>query len=221
MTIDVIIVSDAKNPMLKRMTQNAILSLHNSDGVIKFNPIVIEAKNVIFNGAKTYGYDFPFNYNKCLNYGASKCSNDIILFCNNDLIFSHGFMRGLLMAFKMGYKSVSPINPGCMWHKGFKVGNQIIEGYQTGVHVAGWCIGMTRDAYNRIGGFDETVSFWYSDNLYCEQIKTANVKHCLVCNSVVFHIESKTLETKGVRDYHDMTEGQKKKYNIAKERYNI
>jgi len=130
-------------------------------------------------------------------------------------------MRGLLMANKMGFQSFCPINPGCMWHKQFRTGNHIIKGYETGTHVPGWCIGMTRETFKKIEGFNEEVMFWYSDNIYCEQIKSQEIPHCLVCNSIVFHIESKTLATKTDKEYNEYTRNQLSKYHDAKKRYNL
>jgi len=213
MIIDVVIVSDAKTATLKKVTQNAIRSLHHSDNKIRFNPVIVESKSVKYINAKVLNYDFEFNYNKCLNYAAGVCKNDIILFCNNDLIFTYGFMRGLLMARKMGYDSFSPISPGCGWHLDYKVGDYVIEGYDIGRNITGWCIGMTRSTYDTIGGFDESVSFWYSDNLYGKQLQSNNLKHCLVCNSVVFHRESATLNTLTQKKIAEYTVEQNKIYN--------
>ena len=220
MTVDVIIVSDAKNSSLRRTTENALRSLHHSDDTIKFNAIVIEAnKEVSYKKATTVYYDFDFNYNKCLNLGASKCNNDVILFCNNDLIFSQGFMRGLLMANKMGYESFCPISPGCEWHKDYRVNNCIVDGYEIGKQIPGWCIGMTRKTYKKIGGFNEDVMFWYSDNIYGEQIKAKGIKNCLVCNSIVFHLGNKTLNSITRKLSAEYTSGQEGIFNKAKLKY--
>jgi hypothetical protein len=64
---------------------------------------------------------------------------------------------------------------------------------------------------------NEGVSFWYSDNIYGEQIKHAGVKHALVCSSFVTHLGSSTL--RAVRDpkmKRRLTTEQKKSFEVQK-----
>ncbi len=220
MTIDVIIVADSRNSRLRRITTTAIRTLLASDDVIKFNIVVVEGnKSVSHANVTTLHYDFPFNYNKCLNYGLSHTSNEIVMVCNNDLVFTGGFMRGILMAMKMGYDSVSPISPGCDWHKNFDTGNYVVDGYDIGKHIAGWCIATTRNVIRKIGGFDESVDFWYSDNLYARQLKTNGFKHCLACNSLVYHVQSSTLKTLPKSKLVHYTQGQLESYQEGLKKY--
>ena len=74
---------------------------------------------------------------------------------------------------------------------------------------------------DRIGGFDYPVNFWYSDNVYAEQLKAAGIKHALVGNSIVRHLESQSLRkvVKG-KVRIDMQKGQYKIFEqYKKEKY--
>jgi len=88
-------------------------------------------------------------------------------------------------------------------------------GYQVRFHIAGWCIGVDREMFKAIGGFNEAVRFWYSDNLYAEQLKIADVKHALVCNAFVKHIDfgSKTLKSLSSQEEMKLTRAQKNIYD--------
>ena len=211
--IDVLILSNAKDVQCMNITLNALISLRNAKNVTPFNIVVIEQqKNITYDGVKTLHYDFKFHYHKCLNYAISKTKNKHIVMCNNDLEFEDYWADKLMIAFGMGYRSLSPY---CRRSHKVDSGDHLYEGYIVGVHILGSCIAVERNVIKEIGGLNEDVEFWYSDNIYGEQIKKAKVKHALVCNSFVTHTASSTLNTVANMERRRITGGQKKKYQKA------
>jgi len=216
MTYDVIILSYSKTKQHKQITLDCIKSLVEAKNRIKINIIVLESydASVNFKNTKTIFYQQEkFNYNHSMNYGFSLTNSDYVFFCNNDLIFSDGWADACYHVFKMGYDSLSPYCSAS--HPRFtRTGDYLVSGYQVGFHVSGWCIGVDRKMFKRIGGFNEAVRFWYSDNLYAEQLKIEGVKHALVCNSLVLHLDmgSKTLQTVPNRERASLTSVQRRIY---------
>ena len=92
-------------------------------------------------------------------------------------------------------------------------------GYEIGKHVLGWCIIVDRIVMDKIGGFDTPVSFWFSDDVYAEQIKAAGIKHALVGTSRVRHLTSKSLRNSMVvagKERANMQRGQGKLFKQYK-----
>jgi hypothetical protein len=215
MTYDILIPSNAKTKELYDLTAGVIKNLREVEDVIKYNIVIIEQqKDKDYGDVTTLHYSFPFNYHKCLNYGVSKTENPHIVLCNNDLAFSKGWAENLHKGFLMGYRSLSPycLRASPRW---FPKGQHVVEGYNIGIHITGWCIAVERSVIKDIGGLSEAVDFWYSDNIYGEQIKRAQIRHAIVCCSYVTHTISATLNTNTTGDKHSLTGEQKKKYDEA------
>jgi GT2 family glycosyltransferase len=51
----------------------------------------------------------------------------------------------------------------------------------------GWCIVIKKTALNKILPFDEQFDMYYQDNDYSEVIKSKDIKHALVRNSIAVH----------------------------------
>ena len=77
--MEVVIISDAKNPYLRGLTEQAIAT----SGV---RCIVVEKQPIDYENAITIHYDFDFNYNRCLNLGYRR-TVDNVCFANNDVLF--------------------------------------------------------------------------------------------------------------------------------------
>lgn len=214
--IDVLIPSYAKSETLKEVTDNCLKSLFESSEKVRFNAVVLEQNEEVEYDVTTLHYDFPFNYNKVLNYGISKTKSPYIILSNNDVHFHKGFAEALLRVFDMGYLSISPYCPKA--HKEFETGNHIIKGNITGKTLPGWCIAVKRDIFKIIGKLNEDVEFFFSDNAYCEQLNQAGITHALVCNSFVTHLGSKTFDVMDKDFRANMGWGQKVNFNIAKEK---
>jgi len=202
------------------MTRNAIRTATLNAGM-KIGKIVVVEECLTARpqpGTKMLYYDFEFNYNKCLNLGFSVCNSKYVAFCNNDLYFD---VNWAINAVSAGYLSVSPTAKHTF--KG------VVEGYTVGSsrkkqgQILGWCIIVDRVVMEMIGGFDTPVKFWYSDDVYAEQLKAAGIKHALVGNSRVKHFTSRSLNNAKVvkgRERAGMQRGQYKIFEqYKKEKY--
>ncbi len=218
-SIDIVFVTNSKKSPLWSMTRNAIRSARENAGMQIGEIVVVEECRTAREqpGTKTLYYDFEFNYNKCLNLGFSVCESKYIAFCNNDLYFEQNWAKNAIYAMEThGFLSVSPSPKNIS--DGLKVG------YEIGKQVLGWCIIIDRVVMEMIGGFDYPVNFWYSDDVYAEQLKAAGIKHALVNNSLVRHLTSRSLLNKAVvkgKSRMDMQKGQEKIFEqYKKEKYN-
>jgi len=216
MTFDIVILSYGKTKEHIQTTNDCIASLKKAKNKIGVNIYVLESfnENIKYDGVENFFYQQQkFCYNASMNKGFELTTNNYVFFCNNDLIFYDGWADACYNAFAMGYKSVSPYCP--VTHPKFaNQGKKLEVGYQVGFHVAGWCIGVERKMFQKLGGFNTAVDFWFSDNLYAEQLKLADVKHALVCNSIVKHLDcgSKTLKTLKKHEMDELTRKQRRKY---------
>jgi len=210
--IDVVIVSNAIDSSKADMTMQAArtaLRDQQVDGVV----IVEQQTHRQYDGhgITTIHYDFPFNYHRCLNYGVQYTDAPYIALCNNDLVFSDDWANRLLHGMN-GHLSASPWSDNVhnmLW------GNINFNpvGWDVRSIVCGWCIVIHESVLDRIGGLHEGVTFWYSDNLYAEQIKKAGIKHILVRGSKVKHLETQTLN--GHPLLNEYTGGQFEAYQNA------
>lgn len=215
--IDVIIVSNACDNEKKKLTQNAVYTVRKSACRVR-NVVVIEQKKGIkFESAETLNYNFDFNYNRCLNFGIDHCINSfdskLLALCNNDLVFHTGWVGEII-------KSMNENNCGSASPYFKKLHSEIFPnlngdkiGYSVRSILCGWCIVVTRKTIEAIGRLCEDVSFWYSDNIYAEQIRCKNIKHVLSLKSRVDHLESRTLF--GSSRLNEYTNGQLKAYKEA------
>lgn len=206
-SIDIVMVANNFRIDLWTMTKNALRSATENAGMKVGEVLTIEQNRKARPQSigRTIYYDFPFNYNKCLNLGKSICTSQYIAFCNNDLYFEKGWAKNAVQAMKEGgYLSASP--------SGRHVFKGVIEGYDVGKQILGWCIIADKRLFDIIGDFSEVVYFWYSDDVYAVQLRCAGIKHILVGNSKVRHFVSKThhkiKDEKGGRA--DRTTGQHK-----------
>jgi GT2 family glycosyltransferase len=138
MTIDVIILSYAKNDSIVEMNNNCINSLNSSSDSHKFNILLIETEST-----KEYRYPqenvkviqpgIEFNYNKFLNIGFKECKNDWVLISNNDTIYHKNFLENMIDANQIDNDilSMSPMDDAWHRHKLFDKTNQIYYGYRT------------------------------------------------------------------------------------------
>lgn len=206
--LDVVIISYAKNRQIQLMTQNAINTCISGAKGIKINVIVVESqKNVKYNNAKTVYPDFAFNYNAYGNFGIKHGTAHYVMHANNDLLFKTGWLSELI---KANHPLVSPKEPRDSRQRDIKV-NEI--GDVTGRHLSGWCFMMDRSLWEKIGGFDEDVNFYCSDDVVIEQCKVFDVKPMLVVNSIVHHLVSTTLKTATPNERKVLTDDQVKIFN--------
>lgn len=227
MNIDVIMLTLTNSDELFEMTQSAINSLHNSEKTFKFNVILLES-----NHQSTYNYQNcttlflgdtgKFNYNRSMNYGidyTSNSGNEFVVLCNNDLIFHKGWFSEIYK-YKNYADSFSSWNNYDDWHNKYIPNvtklTPFIEGYRIAHEMTGWCFVVKRKVFESFR-LNEGVDFWYSDNVYVDDLQKNGFKHILVRNSYVDHICSKTYKTLSKEEQENVTKEQLDKYNKIKE----
>lgn len=213
-TIDVIILSYAKNDEIINMNNNCINSILNSTTNYKFNIFLIETdltKEFEYpqENVKVIQPGLEFNYNKFLNIGLKECKSDWILISNNDTIYHKGFIERMFDIYNFNNEilSMSPMDDDWKWHANFDRNIDFFYGYRTSFEVAGWSILINKSVFEKIGEFDEQFSFWYQDNDYANSLIKNNIKHALVTNSKVTHLVSKSHDLIDQEKIFEMTGG--------------
>lgn len=198
--VDVVILSNAYRPQMEEMTKNTISSCLRGANELPINIIVIEQNEKIkYGNATTIHKTDDFHYNKFANFGAGQGSADWIMIANNDLIFQNGWLHSLITARE---PVVSPKDPKHPRQKDITVNT---KGVDCGTHFSGWCFMIQRELWNMIGGFDECVNFWFSDNCVIEQVLALGIKPMLVPSAIVEHLGSTTLKGLGKAEQDDKT----------------
>lgn len=195
--VDVVMLSRAPTKELWGMTQRAIDSCIAGANSLPVNVIVLEQEAVEYRNAKTIHMPEEFNYNAFANRGAELGFAEWIMVANNDLVFSDGWLHHLLAA---DHPVVSPRCPRDL-RQAHVTTNTI--GSNTAEHFSGWCFMIKRSLWHDIGGFDEDVAFWCSDDAVIQQVLAQATPPMLVPDSVVQHLGSVTL--KQVENYEDLT----------------
>lgn len=202
--MDVVIVSDAtksggNKTDLERfgMTQKAVNTVR-SPGT---NVIVIEKSSfATYSSADTFRQSSTpkakgkkgFNYNSCLNFGASFGNAGYICFSNNDVEFPPDFADMVVRAMKeQSLDVVSVADQHGHWHPDI---------------ISGFCFVMRRDAWVKIGKLKEKYRFWCADNVVTEQIKEQGLKWGKLPIKVN-HLVSRTLAT--------LPDGMKEKFTTS------
>ena len=222
--LDIVIISFAKNIEFRKTTEACVQSLLLSEQNIKFNVFIIESNNKEkylslkkFKNVKIVNPTTPFGYNKYLNIGISLGKSEYICLCNNDLIFKKGWATSIINAMNNDPFLLSASPYSTIPHKskfGLEISNTVEYGHTIRRYLAGWCIFQKRKIYDIIGNLDEQFIFWYADDDYAYTLKEKNLSHALVLNSVVEHIESKTLNSESISTRQKLTHDQKKIFNL-------
>lgn len=185
--MDVVILSKASRAELHEMTQRAVTSCIENAGAPVNVWVMEQVPGVTYDGAHYTVYMFePFAYNMFANQGAQLGLAPWIMVANNDLVFEPGWLPPLLAA---GNPVVSPICPAEKRQRGVTVN---LRGTQIGTHFSGWCFAITRELWERIGGFDEDFTFWCADDAVVQQVIAQGVEPMAVPASRVLHLGSAT-----------------------------
>lgn len=204
--VDVIVLSNAKTHGLRRMTQQTINTCRSGANGLPVRVFVLEGRRGIkYQGAKVLPSVEPFHYNKAANLGARAGDAPWIMIANNDLQFENGWLHELLAA---GWPIVSPHNPGDPRQANLEANE---TGDVTGRHLSGWCFMIKRDMWEDIGGFDEQVRFWCSDDVVVQQCLKLGTHPMVVPTARVRHLGSATLKSE--TGAQELTWGQVKIYN--------
>ena len=213
--VSAIIISDLR--LNKELTNETIKSLKNSESDINFEVIVVEGDteaDINYEYNTLTQQNTPFNYNNSLNIGIEKSSHDIILLLNNDLVFEENWLTEIISAMDKNPEilSTSPLSPESNRLLGGVKTIEPVFGYEIAKHLAGYCIVIKKEVIERIGKIDERVDFWYSDNIYAEQLKKVKIKHALIPKSKIIHLRSKSLNKLDKNKYNFFTKGQINKF---------
>ncbi len=203
--VDIIILSYAKTPALRSVTETCISSLLDSENrsTVVFNVLVIESQKdappYAGEGVKTIYPREAFGYHAYMNIGIRQTASNYVCLCNNDLYFHTGWASAILRAFSEPpeLQSASPL---CTKHHpstGICPHSGLLVGYEIRREVAGWCLFFRRDMLAVTGLLDETFKFWFADNDYARTVEKHRLLHALVTDSFVDHLESQTLQTEG------------------------
>jgi GT2 family glycosyltransferase len=202
MKLSAIILAMTTTEELFAMTLNCINSLMASENDVDMEIIVVESnKNYIDSDfiypdyVKVIVPESRFNFHKFLNIGIKASIGDYVALCNNDLIFYNNWFNEILKVKKenpsiMSFSPNGKVND-CSFDKEFELG------YKLRTHIMGWCIVASRNVFPEIGFLDETFDFYFADNDYAMSLKCNNIKHAIVFNSYVAHLEKKSSSENG------------------------
>lgn len=201
--VDVVILSYARNSTLKKITEEAVLSLLDSENSdeIRFDILVIESNKSLqpynYPDTKTIYPTEKFGFNHYLNLGLKNTKNEFICFCNNDLVFHKFWASGLIKQFERDNELMSA-SPLCsVYHPtiGYKPDSGNYYGYGVREQIAGWCFFVRRSLFDTIGLFDEKFKFWFADADYAKTLQKFNQKHALITSSIVDHLDGVSTST--------------------------
>ena len=199
--IDVVIISWARNEELVQVTKDGIDSLVENDEGVTYHIYVVESNKDIkyedmseyqrkwMHTIETVYTDEPFGYNKYLNIGRRLGNSPYVALCNSDLTYEKNWATNIIN--EMERHNALSASPWCPQTQGPNTPHlhNVYVGYRVRGELAGWCIIQKRKIYEQIDDLNEGVSFWYSDNIYADEIQARGIKHILVPSSVVNHHE--------------------------------
>lgn len=200
--VSLILLSKTNSELVYNMTKACIDSFIQSAHVANksYEIIVVESeiKSTYFEGDTSINIIKPieeFNFHAFLNIGVKKANSNYYILSNNDIVFNENWLLETFTVIKNNstIKSFSPYDVLSNKLDKKSIDNHsYIEGYEIQKHIAGWCIVMHKSVYRTIKGLDEQFHFYYADNDYAMQLQKFNVKHALVTNAKVTHLEAQS-----------------------------
>ncbi|UKT64396.1 glycosyltransferase family 2 protein [Pedobacter mucosus] len=209
--IDIIILSYAKNEVLRKLTEQTIDTCIKSENPnsIQFNIVVIESnaslKPYQFKNTNTIYPDVKFGFNRYLNIGIKNSGSDYLCLCNNDLVFELNWASEILEAMRTDVELLSASTFCPRMHKDseYRINTGSFYGYE-GLF-SGWCFLIKRSLLDQIGLFDENFEFWYADADYLKTLKLHGIKNKLITTSIVRHLNAVTSKLLNRREYFNYT----------------
>lgn len=218
--LDLIMTGFTGSEELKRMTENSIKSIRDSEGSEDFNIIYLES-----NLQSKHQYDcdvqihpdFPYHCNKYYNIGIQHAQGDFTAIVNNDTYFHPNWWKRMHDAFvKYDLDSASPrssvqqhgIVPTVEIKHRFTPYSKVVFGFEPVYTFCGWCWVIKKEVRDWLFPVDEQFSFYFNDNDVCMALQEKGCKHALVASSVVDHFgqrSHKALHDRG--EYHKHTFG--------------
>ena len=203
-TIDCVMLAYSKTANVRKMTQEAIDSLHETAAPHKVNVFVIETMMdpITYKGATVIQPGIPFNYNAYLNIGFAACTAPRVLIANNDLVFRKGWLDNML---QINADSMSAYTDHYVPHQTMQ--GKIIPGYRVGLELCGWAILVKKAVLDKIGKFDEQFDFWCQDNDYAMQLMKNQFQHVFVGTAHISHLYSQSHKLLAQQDLDAKTKG--------------
>jgi hypothetical protein len=226
--VDVIIVALTTTQSFFDMTMNCIRSLRESEPEIDFRIILMEDNKKYHEGKWKYPDDVfvgvsqeKFCYNKSMANGLMFCKSDWVILANNDLIFKKHFMQEIIKAYDHFDGAIESFG---VWNEKthgsrFPDRKPINMGYRVYYEVSGWCIVAKRKVFEKINFSNPTnqkIDFWFSDNRYADLLQYHGIRHALVRDAKVDHLESTTINTFPEKEKWKLMQGQERKYMESK-----
>ncbi|MGV8995183.1 MAG: glycosyltransferase family 2 protein [Flavobacterium sp.] len=197
MILSTVILAMTTSEELFDMTLCCINSLVDSEPDISIEIIVVESNKNYYSSEFQYPDfvivivpDGDFNFHKFLNVGIKASVGDFIALCNNDLLFHENWFKEILKvkSYNPTILSFSPNEKNEIFF-----GNKLYEiGHKVQLHIKGWCLVAERSTFIKIDYLDELFDFYYADNDYSMTLMMHNIKHAIVYNSYVEHLEKKS-----------------------------
>jgi GT2 family glycosyltransferase len=224
--VSIIIPTKDQVPFLKK----AIDSILKYQSSLPFEIIVLNNNSTsedYFEFEQTYGSqhaqvlkfveaNFPFNYSRLMNLGASHSEGKYLLMLNNDVEVIHDGWLETLVSFAqhkhtgaVGAKLWFPDNT--IQHAGVVLGlggaaghvfarqSKASNGYYNYIislnnylAVTGACMMVRKDVFYEVGGFDESLAVEYNDVDFCLKIHEKGYYNLYVPDVQLYHHESVT-----------------------------
>lgn len=224
MNVDVICLTKTTSSDLYKMTLRTLGMLHDSEKEYSFKVHLVESGTAHDYSKLVTNYIQPgekFNYNRFINLCYPYVTSDWVLVINNDLRFEREWFSRVIEVNSMR-PDIETFSPKCPilyteFFDGHFVGTDkdYYESYKITEFLTGWCLVMKRRVFDLIYPWDEQFDMYYQDNDYAEKIKSLNVKHALVRDSIVSHLGSQTTDREFDKVKFDQDELKfRKKWNI-------
>jgi glycosyltransferase involved in cell wall biosynthesis len=195
MGIDVIILTDSRDP---EMTQRTIDSVKSAGDV---NVILVCKREdyKIYRGIGVYVViKEAFNYNRFINHALEYISNDWVLISNDDVLYHPDWFNEMMKVHEQHPKIESFSPRDTVLHKVwfphlFTNKETHHEGYQVTELFQGWSVLIKREALERVIPLDEQFDMYYQDNDLAQCLKKKKVRHALVKDSIADHKNTHTI----------------------------
>jgi hypothetical protein len=216
MNIDVFILTNTLNKEYFNITEKAILTLKESEGIAKFNIFLIESNiNSNFDnlyvdmGCNFVTFNDNFSFSKAMNYAIRHGKNKYALITNNDVIFTKNWFDEIYEYLNLKNVVVwSTYDPNLNFN--IQNSSDVIEGYKpVGVH-SGWCYLIDTERLGDQKFLSEEYDIWFMDDDLCMRIQNLHLKQILCKKSKVYHIGQSS--HKNIEEFKKRTEVDKSKF---------
>jgi len=219
--VDIIIVDNAIDYKIYSIAVRTIETLLQSElenivfhiFVVEGNPSVTYQK---MSDSITMIYpQAEFGYNTYHNIGRKHGSSKYVCLCHNDLWFKKRWCSNIIkqMEKEPDLLSASPysVNPHSYFVKLLPI---VQYGNEKLYHISRWCIFQQREMYDIIGDLDERFIYWYCDEDYALTLKRYGIKHALITNSIVNHMESTAINAMRTDKINENTHKQRQLFEL-------